>query len=139
MRFVPTQGGLQPFDRAAREFMASLRNAEPLEMEALHDRDMVHHRRIMATISDVAKALGRDFENVRAELLFKTGNFKPVGEMFGKAFIAVNHMDRRHMTDHELSEFWSEAQQIIASDLLPHITDPAERERIAGSLLLEET
>jgi hypothetical protein len=121
MRWTPTRSGLIPFDLPAREFLKGLKSAEPIELEALHPRDMFEHRKIFAQIAELAKALGRDPERVRAELLFKTGNFQHLGEMSGKTLICVNSMSRKHMTDHELHAFWDDAQQIIENELLPQI------------------
>ena len=39
--------------------------------------------------------------------------------------------------DDELHEFWSEAREVIISKLLPRISDAAERERLAETLLLQ--
>jgi hypothetical protein len=99
---------------------------------------MIEHRRIFAQIAELAKALHRDPENVRAELLYKTGNFQVLGELFGKTLICINSMSRRHMTDHELHQFWGDALLVIQAELLPQVKDPAERDRLAGSLLLGE-
>lgn len=137
MRFVPTKNGLAPFDQAAHAFLAELKNAEPLELELLHPRDMIFHRRIFAQINELAQALHRDPECVRAELLFKTGNFQHLGELFGKTLISINSMSRRHMRDHELHAFWDDALQIIQAELLPLIKDTAARERLAATLLPE--
>jgi hypothetical protein len=135
VRFIATPQGLAPYDLAAREFLVNPGNGEPIEIEVLHPRDMVEHRRIFAQINELAKALHRPPESVRAELLFKTGNFQHLGELFGKTMISVSHMDRRHMKDHELHQFWDEALEIIRVELLPQITDAAERERLASTLL----
>lgn len=134
MRWTPTRSGLLPFDLPAREFMRDLTSAEPIELEVLHDRDMIHFKRIFATIGDVAKALGTDPERVRAQLLYLTGNFQLLGEMYGKTVVAVSHMDKRHMRDHELRLFWDDAVDIIRTEMLPQINDPAERERLARTL-----
>jgi hypothetical protein len=135
MRYVPTQQGtLAPFDLGAREFMASLHDAEPIELELVHARDMFEHRRILAQIGEVAKALHMDPSRLRAELLFKTGQFQLMGEMFGKTVIAINSMSRHHMKDPELHAFWDDAVEIIRTELLPLITDAAERERLASIL-----
>ena len=113
-------------------------DAEPMELEQLHDRDMVEHRKIFAQINELAKALHRDSETVRAELLYKTGNFRVIGEMFGKTMISINSMSRHHMRDPDLHAFWDDAREIIRTDLLPLISDVAERERLASTLLLED-
>ena len=89
---------------------ASRSAAQVIEIEPLHDRDMIEHRRIMATINDLAKALHTTPERVRAELLVATGNFTLLGDLLGREVVAVNSMSRRNMKDHELHEFWDEAQ-----------------------------
>jgi hypothetical protein len=126
---------LSPFDEAALRFLNEQIDGEPVEVEILHPRDMVEHRRIMAQIGDVAKALHRTQETVRAELLYATGNFTFVGEMTGMPpMIAVNSMSRHSMKDHELHVFWDEAREIVMSRLLPKIEDDAERTRLAEML-----
>jgi hypothetical protein len=139
MRWVLTPIGLEPFDAAAREFHRSQNSGEPIttqviEIEALHDRDMIERRRIMATINDLAKALHTTPERVRAELLVATGNFQLLGELLGREVVAVNSMARRNMKDHELHEFWDEAKEVIRTKLLARITDAAERDRLADTL-----
>jgi hypothetical protein len=137
MRYVPTPSGLAPFDAAARDFLGQLTSAEPIELEMLHPRDMVEHRKIMVQIAELAKAIGRDPERVRAELLYKTGNFQVIGELFGKVLISINSMSRHHMKDPELHAFWDDARQVIATEMLPQIADAAARERLTASLLPE--
>jgi hypothetical protein len=140
MRFTPTSRALEPCDQEARKWcrVYAGKGNGSYEIEVLHDRDMIEHRRIFAQIAELAKALHRDPENVRAELLYKTGNFQVLGELFGKTLICINSMSRRHMTDHELHQFWGDALLVIQAELLPQIKDPAERASLAGSLLLGE-
>lgn len=142
MRWMLTPAGLEPFDAEAREFHHDLSSGEPfaaqvIEIEPLYDRDMVEHRRIMATIGDVAKALHTTQEKLRAELLVATGNFQLLGELLGQTVVAVNSMSRHNMKDHELHEFWGDAREIIKNRLLPKITDPGERERLSETLSLQ--
>ena len=138
MRFVPARHreglSLVAFDDAARDFMRRISNAEPFEVEVLNDRDMIEHRKIFAQIADVAKALQRSPDAVRAQLLFETGNFQHLGEMFGKTFIAVNSMSRNAMSDRELHTFWKEAKDVLRNKLLPGVADAAERHRLAAML-----
>jgi hypothetical protein len=139
MRFVMTRTGLEPFDAEAREFLQSQTSGEPIgaqviEIEHLHDRDMVEHRRIFAYINDLAKALHTTPERMRAELLVATGNFQLLGELLGREVVAVNSMARRNMKDHELYEFWDEAKEVIKTKLLARIKNPAERDRLAEML-----
>jgi hypothetical protein len=142
MRFVMSRNGLEPFDAEAREFLESQSDGEPIstrviEIEPLHDRDMVEHRRIFAYLDDLAQALGTTSEKVRAELLVATGNFQLLGDVLGTPVVAVNSMSRRQMKDHELHEFWDEAKEVIRTKLLTRIPDTAERERLAEQLLLQ--
>jgi hypothetical protein len=142
MRWVLTPAGLEPFDAAARAFHRDLSSGEPIntqviEIEALHDRDMTEHRRIMATINDLAKALHSTPEKVRAELLVATGNFQLLGELLGTSVVAVSSMSRRNMKDPELHAFWDEAKEVIRAKLLHRIEDEAERERLAETLQLQ--
>jgi uncharacterized protein (DUF1778 family) len=60
-----------------------------------------------------------------------------LGDVLGTPVVAVNSMSRRSMTDFELHAFWDEAKQIIADKLLPRISNPAERDRLAGMLSLQ--
>ncbi|WP_338822143.1 hypothetical protein WDM22_38655 [Bradyrhizobium septentrionale] len=136
-RFVITRDGLQPFDAAARDLLANVPNGEPITLEALYERDMIEHRRIMATIGDVAKALRTTPEKVRAELLVATGNFTLLGDVLGMPVVAVSSMSRRSMKDHELHEFWEEAQEIIRTTLLARVADAAEQTRLAELLSLQ--
>ncbi|UPK03147.1 hypothetical protein [Bradyrhizobium sp. 170] len=142
MRLVLTPTGWAPFDADAREFHQNQSSGEPIaaqviEIEPLHDRDMIEHRRIMATINELAKALHSTPEKVRAELLVATGNFVMLGDLLGTPVVAINSMSRRNMKDHELHAFWGEAKEVIQSKLLPRITDTAERDRLAETLLLQ--
>jgi hypothetical protein len=137
MRFVVSRHGLEPFDAEAREFLEDQIDGEPIEFEPLYPRDMHEHRRIMAYIGDLAKALHTTHDKVRAELLVATGNFQLLGDVLGTPVVAVNSMSRRHMTDHELHVFWAEAQEVIRTNLLERVFDSAERERLAESLSLQ--
>ncbi|MHC2536947.1 hypothetical protein [Bradyrhizobium diazoefficiens] len=134
MRFVRNRDVLSPFDAAARRFVEELASGEPVTLEVLFDRDMHEHRKIMAQIAEVAKAVGADPEWLRAQLLFETGNFQHLGEMYGKTVVAVNSMSRHHMRDHELHAFWDDAVAVLRKRVLPQITSAAERERLAATL-----
>jgi hypothetical protein len=142
MRLVLNEdGSIWPFDADAKDMVAQL-GGEPftacvIEVEVLHERDMVEHRRIMATINDLAKALHTTPERLRAELLVATGNFQLLGDLLGTPMVAVNSMSRRNMKDHELHEFWSEAREVIRNKLLAQIPDTAERERLTEQLSLQ--
>lgn len=136
MRFSVGQYALTPIDQAARDFIVGQRGNE-VELEQLHDRDMIQHRRIFAQINELAKALGTDPELLRAELLFEVGHCHYLGQLFGKTLIAVHSMSRHSLRDHELAEVWSEAKDVIATKILPRIKNEAERERLARSLSLQ--
>jgi len=137
MRFVVSRYGLEPFDAEAREYLENQIDGEPIEFEPLYPRDMVEHRRIMAHIGELAKALHTTPEKVRAELLVATGNFQLLGDVLGTPVVAVNSMSRHHMKDHELHAFWGEALDVIRTKLLDRISDTAERERLAEILSLQ--
>lgn len=142
MKVLITPKGWEPFDAEAREEHASQTTGEPvgaqvIEIELLYDRDMHEHRRIMATIGDLAKALHTTPEKVRAELLVATGNFQMLGDLLGTPVVAVNSMSRHNMKDHELHAFWSEAREIAQTKLVPKIKDAAERQRLADTLSLQ--
>jgi len=134
MKYLRNRDGLAPFDAAARKFVDGLVSGEPVTLEVIYDRDMVEHRKIMAQISEIAKAVGADPEWLRAQLLFETGNFQHLGEMFGKTVVAVNSMSRHHMKDYELHAFWDDATEVLRKKVLPQIKDAAERERLAAQL-----
>jgi hypothetical protein len=103
----------------------------------LHDRDMIAHRRIMATINELAKALRTTPEKLRAQLLVATGNFRLLDDLSGAPVLAINSMSRHNMKDHELHAFWDEAKEIIKSRLLAQIENAAERERLTEVILLQ--
>jgi len=137
MRFVVSRHGLEPFDAEARIFLENQIDGEPIKMEQLYERDMHEHRRIMTQIAEIAKALGTDSEKVRAELLLATGNCQALGDLLGTPVVAINSMSRHHMRDHELHSFWEKAKEVIRTQLLQRVSDPAERDRLAESLSLQ--
>jgi hypothetical protein len=136
MRFVVGHWCLEPIDDEARKSIRDSKG-EAVEVELLHDRDMIEHRRIMATINEVAKALRVPPEKVRAELLVATGNFQLLGDLLGTPVVAINSMSRHNMKDHELHAFWEEAKEVIKMKLLARIQDTAERERLTETLSLQ--
>jgi hypothetical protein len=113
-------------------------DGEPITMEALYERDMIEHRRIFGFMNDLSKALHTTPERVRAELLVATGNFTLLGDVLGMPVVAINSMSRRSMKDHELHEFWGEAQDVIRENLLGRVADAAERARLAELLSLQD-
>ena len=137
MRFVVSRHGLEPFDAEAREFLESQLDGEPQEMEPVHERNSRYFRMIMGQIGDLAKALGTTPETLRAELLVATENFTLLGDVLGTPVVAINSMSRRHMTDHELHVFWTQAKEVIRTKLLDQVPDAAERDRLAEMLSLQ--
>lgn len=134
MRFIPIPEGLAPFDKAAKDFMQALDSGEPVTFEPVFDRDMIEHKRIFAQIAEIARAMRTDPERLRAELLFETGNFVHLGDLFGRTVVAVNSMSRHSMRDPELAAFWADAKDVIRNKMLHRIPNAAERERLAASL-----
>jgi hypothetical protein len=138
MRFVVSRHGLEPFDDEAREFLENQIDGEPIEVEVSYPRNMHEHRRVMAQIGELAKALHVPMEKLRAELLMATGNFQLLDfEALGTQVVAINSMSRHHMRDHELHEFWHDAKEVIRQIYLPRVIDAAERDYLADQLSLE--
>jgi hypothetical protein len=139
MRFITTKHGLlTAFDKDADDFLRRQTSGEPIEMVALHPRDMVFHRYVFGVMDVLAKALHTTPELVRAELLRATGNFLPLGNLFDQTpVIAVSSMSRVAMNDRELHEFWNEAKEVIQHSLMKKIKAPAERNHLAELLQLE--
>jgi hypothetical protein len=137
MRFVRNDDFLQPFDQDTRQWVRQL-GLEAVTLEQVHDRDPIFHRKTFAFMNDLAKALGTAPELVRAELLWKTGNFLRLGRMFGVEMIALNSMSRRKMRDHELRLFWADAKKVIVDEMLPRISDDTVRDHLSSQLLLQE-
>jgi hypothetical protein len=138
MRFVVSDRGLEPFDDAARLFLDHQTEGQTLDVELLYPRDMHEHRRIMAMIGEIAKAIKMPFEKLRAALLVSTGNFQMLDfECLAAPVVAVSSMSRHHMKDHELHEFWHDAREVIRKEYLPRIDDAALREQLADMLSLE--
>jgi hypothetical protein len=139
MRFVVSRHGLEPFDAGAREFLENQLDGEPIELEPVYPRDMVEHRRIMAQIGELAKALHTTADKVRAELLVATGNFQLLDMLGGgnTPVVAVASMSRHAMRDAELHAFWDDAKKVIRTQLLERIPDAAERDRLAESFSLQ--
>jgi hypothetical protein len=85
-------------------------------------------------IAEIAKAVGAEPEWLRAQLLFETGHFALLGELYGKTVVAVNSMSRHHMKDYELHAFWGDAVEVLRRKVLPQVRDAAERDRLAATL-----
>jgi hypothetical protein len=133
MRFVRNRDDLSPFDAEARRLVDGL-SGEPITLEPVYERDMVEHRKIMGLIAEIAKAVGAEPEWLRAQLLFETGHFALLGELYGKTVVAVNSMSRHHMKDYELHAFWNDAVEVLRRKVLPQVRDAAERDRLAATL-----
>ena len=104
---------LLPMDDGAKAITANV--GETLDVEITYDRDMVYHRRVMATINDLAKAAGQSPEWMRAQLLVYCGLFNVVGDLNGKHVIAINSMSRHSMRDAELHHFWDDAKDHVVA------------------------
>ena len=128
-RFSVGKGNvLLPMDDGAKEIAS--RVGETVDVEILHDRDMVYHRRVMVTMRDLAEAIGQSPEWVRAQLLVYTGLFNIVGDLNGKHVIAINSMSRHSMRDEELHHFWDDAKEHIVARVLPLIKNETVRDRL---------
>jgi hypothetical protein len=137
MKFIVSDRGLEPWDDESRACLNRLVETEIVDVDVLHERDMIEHRHILAQIGEVAKAVHMPPEKLRAELLIKTGNFLLLDfKVLDREVIAVSSMSRHHMRDHELHEFWHDAKDVIRKDYLPRIKDAVERERLAAQLSL---
>ena len=132
-RFSVGKGNvLLPMDDGAKEIAS--KTGETVDVEILYDRDMIYHRRVMATINDLAKAAGQTPEWMRAQLLVYTGLFNIVGDLNGKHVIAINSMSRHSMRDDELHHFWVDAKEHIVSRVLPLISNETVRDRLHNAV-----
>ena len=128
-RFSVGKGNiLLAMDGAAKEIAANV--GATIEVEAMFERDMVFHRRVFATIHDLADAVGQPPEWLRAQLLVYCGLFSIVGDLNGKHVIAISSMSRHSMRDDELHHFWEDAKQHIVSRVLPLIQNETVRDRL---------
>jgi hypothetical protein len=119
---------LLPMDDGGKAITSKV--GEAIDVEILYDRDMVYHRRVMATINDLAQATGQSPEWLRVQLLVWCGLFHVVGDLNGKHVIAVNSMSRHSMRDNELHDFWDDAKQHVVTRILPLITNDTVRDRL---------
>jgi hypothetical protein len=133
-RWVVIDNRLEPLDQSAFDFLNGAGRGEVVECDMIFERDIVNHRRIFGIIGDLAKALRRPPELVRAYLLWRTGNFTLLGELRDKSIVAVNSMSRHAMKDHELHAFWDEAKDVIKKEMLCQIPDPDDLARVELSL-----
>lgn len=132
-RFSVGKGNvLLPMDDGAKEIAGKI--GETVHVEVLYDRDMVYHRRVMATIRDLAEAVGQAPEWMRAQLLVYCGLFHIVGDLSGKHVIAVHSMSRHSMRDEELHHFWDDAKEHIVRRVLPLVTNETVKDRLLTSV-----
>jgi hypothetical protein len=128
-RFSVGRGGiLLPMSDDAKNMVANV--GEVLDVEAIFDRDMIFHRRLFATVRDLADAVGQSDRWMRAQLLVYTGLFDVVGTLDHKHVVAVRSMSRRAMKNDELHNFWDKAKQPIAERILPLVTNENTREQL---------
>ena len=127
-KFSVGKGGiLLPIDDGAKAITRHV--GETLDIEASWDRDMVYHRRVFATIRDLAKEVGQSPEWMRAQLLVYCGLFNIVGDLDGKHVIAVNSLSRHAMRDEDLHHFWDDSKDHIVKRILPMIQNETVRDR----------
>jgi hypothetical protein len=128
-RFSVGKGGLLlPMDEGAKAITSHV--GETLDVEVAWDRDDVYHRRVFATIRDLAKEVGQSPEWMRAQLLVYCGLFNIVGDLNGKHVVAINSMSRHSMRDEELHHFWDDAKEHIVKRVLPLIQNETVRDRL---------
>jgi len=128
-KFSVGKGGvLLPLDEGAKAIGAKV--GETVMVEVVHERDMVYFRRLMATIRDLADAVGQTPEWMRAQLLVYCGLFNVVGDINGRHVIAVNSMSRHSMRDAELHHFWDDAKDHIVNRVLPRVQNETVRDRL---------
>ena len=132
-RFSVGKGNvLLPMDDGAKAIAATI--GETVHVEVLYDRDMVYHRRVMATIRDLAEAVGQAPEWMRAQLLVYCGLFNIVGDLSGKHVIAVHSMSRHSMRDEALHHFWDDSKEHIVKRVLPLVTNETVKDRLLTSV-----
>ena len=119
-------------DSRAREITGHV--GETVDVEIVFERDMVFHRRLMATINDLAHAVGQTPEAMRAQLLVYCGLFNVVGDHNGNYVLAVNSLSRHSMRESELHHFWDDAKKHIIERVLPKITNETVRNRLHTSV-----
>ena len=119
---------LLPMDDGAKELTKKV--GDVVEVEAMHDRDMVYHRRVFATIRELAEAIGQSPEWLRAQLLVYCGLCHVVGTLDGRHALAVSSMSRHSMRDDELHHFWDDSKEHIISRVLPLIANRTLRDQL---------
>jgi hypothetical protein len=121
-------GVLLPVDDGAKMIAAHV--GEVIEIEVYWGRDMVYHRRLFATMRDLAQATGQTPEWMRAQLLVYTGLFNIVGDLDGKHVVAVNSLSRHAMRDEELHHFWDDAKEHVIKRVLPLVQNETVKDRL---------
>lgn len=128
-KFSVGKGGiLLPMNDGAKEIVRHI--GETLDVEVTWDRDMIYHRRVFATMRDLAQATGQTPEWMRAQLLVYCGLFNIVGDLDGKHVIAINSMSRHSMRDEELHHFWEDAKEHVIARVLPMIQNETVRDKL---------
>jgi hypothetical protein len=128
-KFSVGKGGLLlPMDDGAKEIAGKV--GETLDVEVLYDRDMVFHRKVFATMRDLAAAVGQSPEWMRAQLLVYCGLFHIVGTLDGKHVIATISMSRHSMRDEELHHFWEDAREHVIARVLPLVQNETVKDRL---------
>jgi hypothetical protein len=128
-RFSVGKGGvLLPADDGAKEMCRVV--GDMLDVEAQYDRDMIYHRRVFATIRDLATNTGQTPEWMRAQLLVYCGLFNIVGQLDGRHVVAVNSLSRHAMRDEELHAFWDDAKEHVIARVLPLVKNEVVRDRL---------
>jgi hypothetical protein len=123
---------LLPMDDGAKEIAKVV--GTTVEVEVMYDRDMVYHRRVFATMRELAQAIGQSPEWMRAQLLTYCGLFNIVGTLDGRHVIAISSMSRHSMRDEELHHFWDDSKEHIVKRVLPLITNDTVRDRLHTSV-----
>jgi hypothetical protein len=123
---------LLPMDDGAKEIAKVIGTV--VEVEVMYDRDMVYHRRVFATMRELAQAIGQSPEWMRAQLLVYCGLFNIVGTLDGRHVIAISSMSRHSMRDEELHHFWDDSKEHIVNRVLPLITNDTVRDRLHTSV-----
>lgn len=123
-RFFKTDDDqLMASDAAAEALMKRLDYGIDYEVEILFDQDEMFRRKLFATIGDMAKALWMKPDDLRAQLLFFTGNYRTVATIEGKDMIVLRSMARHGMSDRDMRKFWRKAQQVMRERVIPKLPD----------------
>ena len=128
-RFSVGKGNiLLPLDDGARTIAGTV--GATVELEVLHERDMVFHRRLMATIGELAQAVGWSSEEMRAQLMVWANLCDVVTTLGGKHVLVVHSMSRHAMKDEELHRLWESAKGHVIERVLPLVKNETVRDRL---------